>query len=83
MGMLEAIRRITIISEDAIGPVTRSVYIEYKSGKTSSLTRSRDIENLADELSRESPDVARLLQGHLSAEKHNNWEAVIYDHSTQ
>ena len=75
---LENIDRIIFISEDAIGPVTKSVLVVFCDGRTIDYEGSDRIRDLCLRLREGYPHLADRLETELaSPDKPNNYELVI------
>jgi predicted Ser/Thr protein kinase len=69
-----------LVAEDAIGPPTRWLAIDFEDGSNEVLDTPREIGRFLRQLETEAPELARRIKDELLAkERPANYQAVLYD----
>ncbi len=77
---VDRIDTITFISDDALGPPTRSLFVRLRDGGAVVYEGDRDIRAFALQIREEAPDAANHIDRELAArDRPRNYEKVVYN----
>lgn len=76
----DAIKRIMVVSEDAIGPCTRWIAVELIDGRNATIDQRRAISRFISGLRETAPRVAEELSREMTAkDREASYERMIYE----